>query len=283
MRTFGVVKIAVVVFLDFIVLNHILGMDAAFILIAGIALYAWLGEYSALWKDKAIHLKDLPDDERLKLIRVHQRLTEDTKRVSGVDISGIKLHVIPSDDLNAYAYGIQNAAVTRSTLHICDDATLCSVLGHEVSHLLNMDAVFHRLIFANVTLATVGIAIGSFISVSFLWLVFILMCAFGICGGVLSMLVFHGVNNIVKSAFTTLQKFVIVAYQLLMGLVSRSCEVRADKYSCQLRYGSQLSYFLNHFVGGQGQEQRSIHQILYASHPDTEKRVMRIKEYALAE
>lgn len=68
-----------------------------------------------------------------------------------------------------------------------------------------------------------------------------------------------------------------------MGLVSRSCEFRADKYSCQLGYGSQLSYFLNHFVGGQGQEQRSIHQILYASHPDTEKRVMRIKEYALAE
>lgn len=280
MRLGGIVKISVALLVDFLLIYDILGVEAALIITVGIMLYAWLGEYIALFKDGTVSLNHLDDYERSRLTRVHEYLTEDVKRVSGADISGLRLHVIPSDDINAYAYGFHNVSITRSVLASCDDMTLCSVLGHEVSHILNMDAVFHRVIFANVTLVIIGLMVVSFISVSFLWILFLILCILGICGGLFSMLVFHGIRKLVKGTFTVIQHLVLFIYQTVMGLVSRRCEFRADKYSVQLGYGSQLSYFLTRFAVGQEPRQKTLNEILYASHPAAYKRVQKIEQYS---
>lgn len=280
MRLCGVIKITVLLLLDFMLSYSVLGVGTAAILTAGLALCAWLGEYIALLKDGAINLKELNDHERSCLMRAHECLAEDVKRVSGFDIAGLKLHVIPSDNMNAYAYGFHHVAVTRSVLNSCDGTTLCAILGHELSHILRMDAVFHRLIFANITLVIVGLMVGSFISVSFLWILFVLLCAFGICGGFFSMVAFHGISKLMKGTFHALQHLVLFLYQTVMGLVSRGCEFRADAYSCQLGYGPQLTYFLTRFVEGRESRQNSLNEILYASHPATYKRVLRIQQHS---
>lgn len=280
MRIIGIVKIAVILLVDFSLIYYTLGIEAAIAIIACMMLYAWLGEYIALLKDGAIGVNNLNDYEKTKLIRAHTCLTEDVKRVAGTDISKLKLHIIPSEDINAFCYGFNNVAITRSALNACDDMTLCSVLGHEISHLLSLDAVVNRLIFANVTCAILGLAISSFISISFLWIIFIVLCVCGICGGVLSMYVFHGVRKLVKGLFSVFQYLILFIYQVAMGIASRACEFRSDRFSCELGYGAQLSYFLTRFIEGQETRQKSLNEILYASHPATYKRVLRIEQHS---
>ena len=279
MRVRGIMKIILTILADFMLVYCVLGIEAALLTTSAIMLYAWIGEYIALLKDRAISLNNMNDYEKLKLMRARECLVEDVNRLSGNDISRLKMHVIPSDSINAYAYGFNNVAITRAALNVCDDTTLCSVLSHEVSHILNMDAVFHRMIFANVTLVIAGLTVGSVISVSFMWIVFLILCAFGICGGWISMFAFHGVQKVVKAIFNVFQNIVLFVYQIVMGAISRGSEFRADKYSCQLGYGPQLSYFLTRFVDGQESRQKSLSEILYASHPATYKRVLRIEQH----
>lgn len=278
MRAIGMTKITGILIVDFLLLYYAFGVEAAIFITAGIMLYGWLGEYTALLKDGAIRTDKLRDYERIKLTQANSCLSDDVRRVSGVDISGLKLHVIPSDSVNAFAYGFHNIAITRAALNACDDITLCSVLGHEISHILNMDAVVNRLIFANVTLMIAGLGIGSFVAVSFVWIVFLALWIMGACRGLFSMLFFRGTNKVVKGSFTMLQHFVLFIYQVVMGLTSRRCEFRADRYSCELGYGPQLSYFLTRFVETQENRKKSLSEILYDSHPAAYKRILRIEQ-----
>lgn len=280
LRWIGILKAAAVLLVDFALMYGLLGWETALFLCGLVALYGWLGEYLALVKDGAIRLERLNVPERTRLAFVRGDVIEDVKRVSGIDISDLRLSLIPSDKLNAYAYGLRNVAMTRALLTSCDDTTLCAVLGHEVSHVLQADAVFHRLIFANVTLALAALTIASFVSVSVLGIIFALLCAFGICRGLGSVLLFQGAGKLVKGVFTAAQHLLLFCYQAVMGLASRHCEFRADSYSCQLGYAPQMCYYLSRFAGSGEPGQRSLQEILYASHPAPDKRILRIEQHS---
>ena len=282
MRISGIIKIAAVLGLDFTVIYCLFGWEAAAVVTAGILLYAWLGEYLALWKDGAIRADRLQDYERSRLTRAMEHLAMDVQRTSGRSISRLKIHLIPSDSINAYAYGLRNIAVTRAALQCCDDATLCAVLGHELSHIFNLDAVFFRLLFASVALILGGLIGISFLSVSFLWIIFAVLCALRLCGGIFSMFLFRGFSSLIKGFFTLIQHGVLFLYQTVMGFINRGCEYRADRYSCQLGYGPQLSYFLTRFIEGGESRTRSLTEIIYSTHPATYKRTLRIEQYSSA-
>ena len=279
MRIYSFTKILSVLLLDFFLVTSVLGVEAGTITTLLILFYGWAGEYIALIKDGAIRLEHLNPYEKDKLIRVHQCLAGDVKRISNTDISNLKLHIVPSDEINAWAYGFHHISITRAALTSCDDTTLCAVLSHEVNHILCFDPVFHRIVFANVTLALLGLIAGSFISVSFLWILFFLLCAFGICGGLFSIFVVHGFTKIVKGFFSGLQHLIVFLYQVIMGLICRRCEFRADQYAVKLGYGPQLVYFLERFVDGQDSRQKTINELLYASHPATYKRIQKIDQH----
>lgn len=278
MRVKGIIKITLAIIVDFALVYGLFGIEAAGLVCGGIMLYAWLGEYTALMKDSAVKISSLNDYERMKLTRSFNTLVGDVQEKSAVDISGVKLHLIPSDQINAYAYGFHNIAVTRGALSVCDELTLNAVLSHEVSHILCMDAVFHRIVFANITLVIVGLIISSFAATSFMWIIFWVLCLFGICKGCVSIFLFSGISKMIKGMFELMQRFVLFAYQAIMGVVSRNSEFRADRYACSLGYGSQLNYFLSRFMEGQDSRKRTLRDILYAAHPDTYKRIERIEQ-----
>lgn len=278
MRLRGIIKLLLILAADFGLAYHTLGEEAAIALTAGVAVYAWLGEYLALLKHGAIGPRHLREYEKNRLDGIMESLNEDVRQRFHRNISRLKVSVIPSDEINAYAYGWRNMAVTRALLNNCDDATVCAVLGHEVSHILSLDAVASRMVFASMTVVLAGLIVTSFVSVSFIWIIFAMLCALRICGGLFSMFLFRGFSSLIKGAFTLTQHGVVIVYQTVMGLVSRSCEYRADRCSCQLGYGSQLSYFLSRFVEGQQAGTRSLSDLLYASHPAPHKRIFRIEQ-----
>lgn len=278
MKLNGYLKIAIFLLTLFAFVYCTLGVEAAVLLTLGIVLYAWLGEYLELLKDGAIRMDHLREYERNRLFCALANLSEDVNRVSGADISKLRLHVIPSDNMNARAYGFRNIGVTRAMLNNSDDATLCAVVAHEVSHTFCMDAVFYRLVFASVTILIAGLICLSVASTSVIWIIFAVLCALGLCGGLFSMFLFQGFSKLVKGYFSLLQRAVLFIYQAVMACVSRRCEFRADRYSCQLGYGPQLSYFLQRFVESRETGPKSLQEVIYASHPPTHKRILRIEQ-----
>lgn len=274
---YGIIKIAVALTVDFMLVEYFLGIELALLVTSGIMLCAYCWEYIAVLRDGAISMNKLNDQEKSKLLRVKECLKQDVLRVSGVDISRWKFYVVPSDTINAYAYGVNHISVTRGALTCCDDMTLCSVLAHEVSHSLNQDSIYKRVILANLTIAIMVVTILSVVSTSCWWLIFIILTLMGVCGGVVSILIFHGITNLFKCIFTVCKRFILFFCQIAMSIVSRNCELRSDQYSCQLGYGPELSRFLSRFVNNQ--EENGWNNILYATHPETTKRISRIEQY----
>ena len=279
MRVLGWLKIILVLVVDFFLLNGLLGPELALVITAGLLLYAaWLGEWLGLLQDGAIRLEKLGSMERSRLLEAHISLTEDVQRTCRADLSHVHFYMIPSNEINAFSYGTK-IAVTRAALQACDDGTLLAVLGHEASHHLHGDAPFHRLLFANAILLLAVLSISSFVAISLLWILFLILCAVGVCGGLCSACLFRGTNSLIKGFFTGLQHLLVFIYQSLMGLISRRCEYQADRFSCKLGYGPQLGYFLSHFVQGQDESRkRSFNELLYASHPAPKKRLARIEQ-----
>jgi len=279
MRISGWIRIAVVTATDSFLAYELLGTEGAVAVVLAILLYAWIGERIDLLRDGAVGIENLNECERERMESLRQYLVEDVRRASDMDISGIRLHIISSNVPNAVAYGFGNIAVTRLALNNCDDATLCAVLAHEASHVLCLDAVFRRMIFANVTILILGISICSLVSMSFLWILFfILAIVFRFFRGLFGFLLFRGIGNVVRGGYTVLQYAVLLIYRTVMGLVSRNSEYRADSFSCQLGYGPQLQYFLERFASEQEMGGRTLDEILYASHPPTVKRISRIEQ-----
>lgn len=277
MKIRGYAKLTAVFVVDFISAYAFAGLTASVIIMSFIMVYVLFGEYVDLWRDRAVKINHLDNATRSRLYSIQQSIGEDVKNTTGADITSMQLYVVPSSVPNAFTYGFRSIAFSRFLLDNCDDATLCAILGHEVSHMLFLDAVFNRALFATVTVLVLTLMIASFISTSFLWLIFIVLCLLNLCGGIVSLLLFRGAGKVVKGFYTCMQYFVLFFYLTILGLISRQSEYRADQFSCILGYGPQLQYFLNRFED-MYQEPAHLHEILYATHPPTYSRIQRIEQ-----
>ena len=278
MRIKGIIKVIVLLALDFALFGYLFDGKVAAIITVVVALYAWLGEYLAMFRDRAVSEKRLNELDRAKLERTRAILADESSRKGVHKLPKYRLHVIPSDEANAFAYGISNISVTRGTLQ-CDEVTLAAVLAHEVSHTANLDAVVSRLLFANITGAVLGLSLTSFIATASIWIIFGILALIGVCGGLFSLLVVNALSKASKGLFRVIQHIVLFAYQAIIGSINKMVEYRCDGFAARIGLGQNLAYFLSTYVGDQDSRQRSLREILYDSHPATYKRVLRLEEH----
>ncbi len=276
MRMQGIVKVIATLAVSFFIISIFVGEELAFIVTAFVTLYAWIGEYIALWRAGAISEDKLNVYEKNKLQCIKEMIAGKVERFSGEDISGIKLHIIPDDGVNAMAYGFNNVSFTKGAIESCDEMTLCAIFSHEISHILCLDAVFNRVILADFTVIIIGLMTVSFVTVSFLWLLFLVLILAGICRGFLSIFITSSLVKGVKGIFEIVQQGILFICQVIMAAISRCAEYRADQLAVDLGFGVQLSYFLKRFVQDNGR--KSLTKILYASHPAPYLRVQRIEQ-----
>lgn len=278
-RLFGILKVALVLIIDFVAIYSL--FDDPYIAsgaVGVITLYVLLGGYLALLKEGAVSSKKLPTYQRNRLENAKMQLVADVKSVSGANISGLKLYLVPGDDdMNATAYGFNCVSVTRGTFDNADPVTLNAVLGHEISHILHWDAEFNRAVFCSVTLLVTVLSVVSFAVVVCIFLIFLVLSCFRSWLGVM---VFQGTTKVVSGIFSLLQRGVVVVYRSLLSLASRHAEYRSDKYSCMLGYGVQLSHFLA-LAEPNSQRQLTLTEAMYRSHPPTPKRITRLERLML--
>ena len=279
-RFCGILKVALVLALDFVAIYSLFENPyIASIAVGVISVYVLFGGYLALLKEGAVISKKLPAFQSNKLEAAKTQLVADVKSVSGANISGLKLYLVPGDNMNATAYGFNCVSVTRGTFDNADPITLNAVLAHEVSHILNFDAEFNRAVFCSVTLLVGALSVMSFAMMAIIFLIFLVLSCFRSWLGVMA---FRGTTKAVGGIFSLLQRGVVMIYRSLLSLASRRAEYRSDKYSCMLGYGVQLSHFLA-IAEPANQRQLTITEAVYRSHPPNSKRIARLERQLLTQ
>lgn len=273
----GLIKVSFVLAVDFIALYALFDDPTiAAIVIGIIALYVWLGGYLALFKEGAVYVDKLPTYERSRLHSAKAQLVEDVRRKSSVDLSGIKIYLISGDnDMQATAYGANCISVSKGVFENADPLTLNAVLGHEISHTLNLDPEFSRVVFSTIFLICGAISVISFAFMAVIFLIFLVCSLFKSWLGVMA---FRGTTKAIGGIFNLLQKGIVVIYQAVASCVSRSAEYRSDLYSAQLGYGLQLAHFLS-YAAPESNRPLTLTEALYRTHPATPKRIARLEAY----
>lgn len=148
----GILKVSTVLVIDFFVLFSLLDQSSLALVLTGvIAAYVFLWGNLAVAREGGVHADQLPAYDRERLDEAKAQLSEDVLRESSVDISRLKIYLIPGDeDMQATAYGSNCVSVSKGTLTNSDPVTLKAVLAHEASHILNSDAEFSRAVFCSV-------------------------------------------------------------------------------------------------------------------------------------
>ena len=273
----GILKVAVVLLVEFLAVLGLVNDPLIATIITGvIMLYVWLGGYLALFKEGAVRAEKLPNYERIRLESAKNQLVGEVKNISSANISNIKLYLIPEDsELQATAYGANCVSISRGAFDNTDSLTLNAVLGHEISHTLNLDAEFSRAVFSAILLLCGMLSVMSFAFIAVIFLVF-LVCSF--FRSWLGVVVFKGTTKVVGGIFSLFQKGIVVLYRAVASGLSRAAEYRSDLYSAQLGYGLQLAHFLS-YAAVESSRQLTLTEALYRTHPATPKRVARLEAY----
>ena len=273
----GILKVAVVLLVEFLAVLGLVNDPLIATIITGvIMLYVWLGGYLALFKEGAVRAEKLPNYERIRLESAKNQLVGEVKNISSANISNIKLYLIPEDsELQATAYGANCVSISIGAFDNTDSLTLNAVLGHEISHTLNLDAEFSRAVFSAILLLCGMLSVMSFAFIAVIFLVF-LVCSF--FRSWLGVVVFKGTTKVVGGIFSLFQKGIVVLYRAVASGLSRAAEYRSDLYSAQLGYGLQLAHFLS-YAAVESSRQLTLTEALYRTHPATPKRVARLEAY----
>lgn len=280
-RIFGALKIIVVLLLDFMGIYAVFqDLYIASIVVGIITLYVLFGGYIALMKDGAVNAENLPMYQRSRFETAKTQLVSDVKSISNDNISKLKLYLVPGDDeLNATAYGFNCVSVTQGTFNNVDPITLNAILAHEISHILNLDAEFNRVIFCSVTILIGALSMMSFVTVVIIFLLFLILRGFRSWLGVMA---FQGTTKVISGLFGLLQRGIVMIYRSLLGLASRHAEYRSDKYSFMLGYNVQLLHFLS-IAESNSKRQLTLSEAIHHSHPPTVKRIARLEKLMLTE
>lgn len=276
MRVCGVLKIAAVLFVDFTLLYLGLGVIAAAVITGGIFLYGWGGEYIAVLQRNRIPWDQLSEEEQNKITRVKESLEENVRRVSNRNISDLRVQVVSSDRVSAYAYGRHYVAVTQPLLDSCDEETICAVLGHEIYHVFCLDPVFRKIILANITVFISGLIIAGVYASLGLWILLAVICFLCFLVNVKLSWIFWAACRLISFTISMSRILIQFIYQIVMGPAGYKCEFRADRYSCRLGYSARLADYLVRFAEGHEREKGSFYGIMYAYHPSVCLRLQKL-------
>lgn len=172
--------------------------------------------------------------------------------------------------MNAFAIGQNNIAVTLPLLNGMYVEEVAGILAHEMGHIRHSDTDTALIISVMGSFGTLVIRIYNMVILAIQFLSFIPVLGW----------FFY--------IFSWFFLFQIWLFQFLMQLPlhlvtmfsSRQDEYEADLYACQIGLGVQLYQGLT--LISQGDTRKNFLTRLFASHPDTEKRLKRIREYIIA-
>ena len=231
-----------------------------------------------------------PVEREQKRIDAAWRKVREGAEIKGVTIPPhLKLYVLDDNGLNAFAVGKNTIAVHTGMLRgYYSDEILAGVLGHELGHIVSGDTISLLMsIQGNFIMQGIQILLRGM-----LWLAGkIIQCIFGFIAIMASdgdVDIGIGIAKIVELPIIFLMKvtdYIIWAIMMLETIVYRFCgrrrEFAADMFSATLGLGQGLIDFFETELENQSGifNKFSLEYILYGTHPPTQERVERIRQY----
>lgn len=195
----------------------------------------------------------------------------------------VHLYIKNSDEINAYAVSSFNKkaivlthGLIKHYLVECSDPkrflnAIRSIMGHEMSHLINKDFLPSFLIITNQRVT-------NFVS-SFLGTVFrtIARTVFFMPGGRRSAVLMSDAYAITRFVLTSFNRFVVYnLYEFLRRFVSRAIEFRCDRQSSRAFGGHNMALALS-MLGKGG------YFTLFSTHPGTANRIAKVQNVKMTE
>jgi len=195
----------------------------------------------------------------------------------------VKLYIKNSEEINAYAVsslGTRCIVLTRGIIshysNSCDDPkdflyALRSIMGHEMSHLVNKDFLPTLIIIANQKVT-------NFISkiMRFIFSVVIRVSMFFPFAGRMMARISHDGFLLIDRLVTFFNRVVVYnIYEFLRKFISRSIEYRCDIQSSKAFGGRNMALALA-MLGGGG------YFTLFSTHPRTEARIKKVKDISIS-
>lgn len=196
----------------------------------------------------------------------------------------VKLYIKNSDEINAFAissfgrkYIVVTGGLINHYLKECEESkdflyALRSIIGHEMSHLVNKDFLPSFLIITNQRITNL---ISHFFYIIFNFVIVFLSrlpTSFGFMSNIMAR--FYGLLNFVLNFFN---RFIVYnIYEFLRRFISRSIEYRCDMQSAKAFGGNNMAVALS-MLGESG------YFTLFSTHPATKRRVNKVKDIKITD
>lgn len=227
-------------------------------------------------------LKGCQRYEKIKDYDFLTKIFEEVKDKFGE--KSVKLYIKQSDEINAFAVSSLGGKAIVLTSGIIDHYlagsedpkqflyALRSIMGHEMSHLVNKDFLPTFMIMANQKVT-------NFVS-------YLLNIVFNFAARAVSFMPFGGrfssnlmieVYMALNFALNAFNRFVVFnLYEFLRRFVSRSIEYRCDRQSGEAFGGKNMAFALS-FLGESG------YFTLFSTHPQTQRRMAKVENIEISD
>jgi Zn-dependent protease with chaperone function len=196
----------------------------------------------------------------------------------------VKLYIKNSDEVNAFAISslrIKAVVLTRGLidkyLSECHNPknflyALRSIIGHEMSHLVNKDFLPTFLIITNQKITNLVSVI-----LNIIFNIVVRVISFAPYGGRFSARIMSDTYMVTNFIITAFNRFVVYnVYELLRRFLSRSIEYRCDRQSARAFGGKKMAFALS-MLGESG------YFTLFSTHPKTVSRIRKVEKIKLSE
>ncbi|HBK26982.1 MAG TPA: hypothetical protein DDY92_00135 [Dialister sp.] len=183
--------------------------------------------------------------------------------------SDYRLYVAQSQAPNAFALGNRHIAVTAGAMQYLDDRELVGIMAHEMGHLQKGHT--------RAGLFIVGMNWFGRI-IAWVYLMMNVLCRLVLWIPFLGWLVAI-VMTLINLQYTLCQILLQMPANLLMYGGQRKEEYEADRYACTIGLGKELERGLMDLEAYYGERKLGFLERLYTDHPETKKRLLRIRKY----
>ena len=177
----------------------------------------------------------------------------------------LKLYIVDSVAINAYAIGQHTIAVTRGLMLAMNDEEIEAIIAHEMGHIINGDGQVAILV--------------SLASNIYLWSILIATKILHLLETLLGNNSFFGsLIGFIRKIVEIGRNYAITLLTVLVSSTSRREEFKADKIAYELGYGEALLSALYKLYDMEMSDRKKLIDKLKSTHPKTAFRIERLEK-----
>lgn len=205
-------------------------------------------------------------------VEVLQMIQKDMQSHTGIDMSQFDWFIKNDDSINAFALGHNRICINTGTIMTLPYDELLGIVAHEMGHIYHKDSAYGFSRFYMNYLGQMCIRVYELFARLILWIQYLRLPVITFIVQIFYLLV-----TLQILFMQWVIKVPLISTDLFTG---RRAEYRADKYAYEIGLGAELHNALVTLRNYTAESSESgLMSKLYSTHPATEKRIERLRQY----